>query len=56
MGLWNLSPALERERTPLVDQFRDLVEQGDAAFGTLRSAAAPAENYLNQSRNNFSRL
>jgi beta-glucosidase len=38
MGLWDLQPSsdgLERVRTPLVDDFRALVEQGSAAVGPV---------------------
>lgn len=37
MGLWNLNSDLARRRTPLVDQFRALVDRGAATFGPLQS-------------------
>lgn len=36
MGLWDLSAELDRERTPLVDAYRDLVQRGTAATGAWR--------------------
>jgi beta-glucosidase len=35
MGLWDLSPALDRVRTPLVEEFQSLVSGGCAAVGEM---------------------
>jgi hypothetical protein len=43
MGLWDLRPGtdgLERERTPLVDRYRELITGGASAVGPLSAAAS----------------